>query len=248
MTNWFFLSVLLFIFKKNRMQQPCVSCGAQLDIEAGDVSVVCKYCDTILLVERGVLTDSGQKSQIMSFPTMFEIGKNFFAVLSSESNDKIWWVWVDYFAEEDFRKSWKKVHLVKLYVSGQIRYTNDWWFWDDWVVLISDLKANNLGIDKAKQLILQEDEWIISIFELEWSGYDEKSKKDFTEINSFDLWKNWNWYFIQEKWVANVEWIKWNFPFFISNPKKVEYIDMFQKWKLTMIKRIGDSVLHYKGR
>lgn len=127
--------------------------------------------------------------------------------------------------------------MAKLYVYGQIRYTNDGWFWDDFFVRIIDDK---IWLDKSKEYIIWENEWLINLYCI---------KKIHTDVpqNIFEMsvWNTWNWYFIQEIWKTNIEWFNWSFPFFISINDNSKYINLLKDGKPTQLKSIWNDIIEY---
>lgn len=221
------------------MNLTCPSCWASLDVSVWLVSTVCKYCNTISMIERNSLVSTWEKSFIMPFPTVFEVGKYFFAVSDDTSNDKIWDKKVLYISEQEYSETKKQEYLVKFYVYWQIRYNNDWWFWDDFFVRIIDDKFN---LDKNKEYILWENEGLINLYYI---------KKIYTDIpqNVFDssVWWTWNGFFVQENWTTTIEWFNWSFPFIVSVADNSKYINLLKDWKQTQLKSIWNDVLEYNG-
>ena len=216
----------------------CPSCWASLEVSVWLISTVCKYCNTISLVERNMLINTWEKSFIMPFPTVFEVGKYFFAVDDTSSNDKIWNIKVLYISEEEYNKNYTQ-YRAKFYVYGQIRYTNDGWFWDDFFVRIID---DTLKLDKNKDYILWENQWLINLYFI---------KKIYTDIsqNVFnnEAGNNWTWYFIQEVWTTTIEWFQGSFPFLVSIKDNSKYINLLKEWKLSQLKLIWNDILDYSG-
>ena len=218
------------------MNLTCPSCWYSLDVKVWLVSTVCKYCNTISMIERDSLVSTWEKSFIMPFPTVFEEGKYFFAVIDNTSNDKILDKKVLYVWEEEFSKNtWD--YLVKFYVYGQIRYTNDWGFFDDFFVRIIDDKIN---LDRNKEYILWENEWLINLLII---------KKIHTDINQdvFEstAWNTWNNYFVQEVWNTNIEWFSGSFPFIVSVKDKSKYINLLKDWKHFQLKSIWNEIIEF---
>lgn len=230
----FFIFLSSFVMVYN-----CPWCGYWLDVTMWAVSLVCKYCKTISLIERWNLVNTGEKSTIMPFPTIFSVGKYFYGIKNLNSNDTFAWEKVCYISEEDFRDSEQKDFILKLYIYGQIRYINDGWFWDDYFVRIIE---SSKEIDKNKEYILTENEWLIQIL------YIKKIHSDVPQ-NVFDtqVWTTWNWFFVQESGNTKIEGFEWSFPFLVSIKDNSKYVVLLKEWKTTALKSIWNDVLEYSG-
>lgn len=219
------------------MSLNCPSCWSNLEIIPWLLSTVCKYCKTISMIERDHLVSTWEKSLIMPFPTVFWVGAYFYAILDETSNDKINWKKVTYISEQDFNKQNLKDYLLKIYVYGQIRYINDWWFFDDFFVRIIDDK---FWFDKNKEYILGENWWIINLYIIQ---------KIYTWVNEsiFDskTWTTWNNYFVQEVWNTQIEWFEWSFPFCVGVKDNNKYINLLKDWKQTQFKSIWNDILQF---
>lgn len=200
----------------------CPSCGAKIEFVPWMLTYACPYCGTISFFEKDILKETWQKSEIVPFPTTFEYWKNYFAVSSNDSNDKVWKYLVDWLSEKEFSDKKLNDYLLKVYVFGHIRYTNEWSFYDKFFLRILDDK---LKLDRNKNLIAEEDEWQIKLF------YVEVLEDNWL----FDDLFNFNWpykdgFFIQEKWMQNIEWFEWWMPFNILNVKQSKYLNLVKKW------------------
>lgn len=219
------------------MNLSCPSCWATLDVSVWLISTVCKYCNTISMIERDWLVSTGEKSFIMPFPTVFEVGKYFFAVTDSTSNDVISWKKVLYISEQEYNETKKEEYVAKFYVYGQIRYTNDWGFWDDFFVRVIDDK---LSLDKNREYILWENEGLISLYTI---------KKIHSDVNQnvFDnqVGMSWNGFFVQESGVTTIEWFNGSFPFVVSIKDSSKYITLLKDGKVSQLKSIWNDVLDY---
>ncbi|MDD5769855.1 MAG: hypothetical protein PHE25_02715 [Candidatus Gracilibacteria bacterium] len=220
------------------MNLTCPSCGSSLGISVGLVSTVCPYCNTISMIDRNNLVSTGEKSFIMPFPTVFEVGKYFFAISDLTSNDKIGDKKVLYIGEEEYNKNYTE-YLAKFYVYGQVRYTSDGGFFDDFFVRIIDDKFN---LDKNKQYILGENEGLINLFFI---------KKIHTDVpqNVFEssVGGTWNSFFVQENGTTTIEGFNGSFPFVVSVKDSSKYITLLKDGKQTQLKSIGNDVLEYSG-
>lgn len=219
------------------MSLNCPGCGAWLDITMWAVSLVCPYCKTILLVERWNLVNTGEKSSIMPFPTVFSVGKYFYAIKDSASNDSFAGEKVCYQSEEDFRSTGNTDFVLKIYVYGQVRYVNDGGFWDDYFVRIIESKKE---IDKNKEYILSENEGLIQL------SFIKKIHTDVPQ-NVFDtpVWNTWNGFFVQESGTTQIEGFEWNFPFQVSAKDSSKYVILLKDGKTAALKSIGNDVLEY---
>lgn len=221
------------------MNLTCPSCWASLEVSVWLISTVCKYCNTISMIQRDSLVSTSEKSFIMPFPTIFEVGKYFFAVNDINSNDKIWNKNVAYISEKEYNETNKQEYLAKFYVYGQIRYTNDWWFWDDFFVRIIDDKFN---LDKNKEYILWENEGLINLY------FIKKIHTDISQnIFNSNIWWTRNSFFVQENWTTNIEWFNWSFPFLVSIKDNSKYIILLKDWKQAQLKSIWNDILEYSG-
>lgn len=219
------------------MSLSCPSCWASLDFSVWMLSNVCNYCKTILLIDRWVYVNTWEKTFIMPFPTIFKVWKYFYAIQNNSSNDTILWKKVLYVSEEEFKKSWQRDFLLKIYISGQIRYVSDGWFFDDYFIKIID---SNLGLDINKNYTLTENEWLI-VFSYVKNIYTDISQ----EIFESPVWTICNNYFLQEQWKLNLEWFEWSFPFLISSKDVSKYVILLKDWKQTSLKSIGNDVIEY---
>jgi len=204
-------------------KQNCPSCWAEITIFPWIVSYVCNYCNTILLFQNSILSWTWEKSEIIPFPTTLKVNWIFYAIKKSESNSLIKNIPVMYLSEQDFSNKWSKDFLAKFYVYWNIRYI---WnsIYNKFFLRILD---DNIWLDKNKSLIAEEDEWQIKLF------YVEKleDKWFFDELyNSSNVYKN--WFFIQEKWVQNIEWFSWWINFNILNVKESKYLNLvwYKSW------------------
>lgn len=218
------------------MDLTCPACGANHEIKPGMISVVCEYCDTVSKIERDSLVDTWEKSAIMPFPTVFSVGSYFYAIENSNSNDKLFWESVEFLSDKDFYNRWLEDYIAKLYIYWQIRYTNEWWFWDDWFVRIVE---NKKDIEIQNDLVISEDEGLITVKKIK--NIDDTEKYD--PIFSKDIWESVDWYFIQETWIADVEWYKWSFPFIVDDSSKNKYVDLLKDSKMLTLKKLGHNTL-----
>jgi len=221
------------------MEITCPSCWAHYKIEPWMLSVVCKYCNTIIKIERNEVVATWEKSIILPFPTTFEVGKYFYAVKDKTSNDKLFWENVAYLSDEEFYKKNLKDFLIKIYVYGQIRYTNDGGFWDDWFVRIVKTTKN---IDTNKEFVIKENEWIISM-----QYITDIKEKNYSDVLDKSVWTSYNWYFIQEKWIAKIEWFKWDFPFYIDSNKNSKYSILVWENEIIEYKTIWENLIISKS-
>lgn len=215
----------------------CPWCGVSIDITIWAISLVCPYCKTILLVERWNLVNTWEKSTIMPFPTVFNVGKYIYAIKDPSSNDTFANEKICYVSEENFRSSEQKNFVLKLYIYGQIRYINDGWFWDDYFVRVIE---SSKEIDKGKDYILSENEWLIQF------SFIKKIHTDVPQ-NVFDtsVWSTWNGFFVQESGYMQIEGFEWNFPFLVSSKDTSKYVLLLKDGKTTALKSIGNRVLEY---
>ncbi len=220
------------------MKTNCPSCWAPLEILPGSIEIVCSYCKTILFIERWVIKNTWEKSMIVPFPTIFSIGKYFFAVEESNSNDKIFWKSIEWLSEKEFRDNNYEDYIAKIYVYWHIRCTNDAWFWDKWFADIIYWK------EKGKVMI-EEDEWLISVY---------KRINSNIHVNNFekiyDNFINWNlnsidWYFINEAGIANIEWFEWQYDFFIWK-KQLKYIKLIKSQNIYLWEYYWNNILDFK--
>jgi len=214
-------------------QLTCPSCWAKINIVPGIISYVCSYCNTISLFERQTLTSTWEKSEIISFPTTIEYGKTIFAVKNNNSNDEIIWQKVEYFSEKEFNDKNLKDYLVKFYVYWHIRYTTDTSFFDKFFLRILDTE---LKLDKNKDIIAEEDEGQIKLY------YAEKLEDKWFFEKLFNSNKvNEEGFFIQEKWIQNIEWFEWWLPFEITWVKTSKYLNLVWPWpKNYLIENYGN--------
>jgi len=205
------------------MQQlTCPSCWAKIDIVPWIVSYVCPYCNTILLFERQELKSTWEKSEIVPFPTTLKYWQTVFAVKNNDSNDQILWKKVGYFSEEEFNDKKLSNYLAKFYVYGHVRYITDNSFYDKFFLRVLDSK---LDIKKDKDLIAEEDEWQIKLYYLE----KLEDKWFFEKLFNTDK-VNEEGFFIQEKWIQNIEWFEWWLPFEITWVKNSKYLNLVWPW------------------
>lgn len=221
------------------MEITCPSCWARHNIQAGMLSVVCEYCNNIMKIERDEVVETWQKSFILPFPTVFDVWKYFYVIENKKSNDKLFWKNVEYISDKELYERKLKDYIAKLYVYWQIRYTNDGWFWDDWFVRILE---NKKDIDRNKNFVIKENEWLINI------QYISKIQEDINhEIFSKSVWLSYNGYFIQEIWTASIEWFKWDFPFFVDNQDNSKYVDLVAQNTTAEYKIIWNNTLFLQG-
>lgn len=217
------------------MKLTCQSCWAQVEIQAWMITHICKYCNTISIIEKNVLTNTWEKSIIIPFPSIFEIWKYIYLVNDNYSNDKIREKNVTYLDEKQFYESKSKDYLLKIYIYWQIRYLSDWWFWDDYFVRVIE---NKFEMDYQKEYVLSENQWLISLNILN-KTYTNVSLEIF---NSW-VWSNWNNYFIQEKWEYKIEWFAWSFPFIVKKSDISKYIVLLKDKKQTQLKCISNNII-----
>lgn len=221
------------------MSLKCPSCWASLELSVWLLSTVCQYCNTISLIERDTLVSTGEKSFIMPFPTVFEVGKYFYAVADSTSNDVISGKKVLYMSEQEYSESKREDFLAKLYVYGQIRYTNDGGFWDDFFVRVIDDK---LSLDKNREYILWENEGLITLYTIKTIHTDVPQ-------NVFEIspGNTWNGFFVQESGTTTIEWFHGSFPFLVSVKDSSKYVNLLKDGKIAQLKAIGNDVLEFSG-
>ncbi len=200
----------------------CPSCWAKIEIIPWITNYVCPYCGTISLFEHDVLQSTWEKSEIIPFPTTFEYGKTYFAIKSKDSNDTINWKQVDWLSEKEFSDQKLSDYLVKVYIFWHIRNHSEWSIYDKFFLRILDDK---LELDRAKNLISEEDEWQIKLYYV-----DTLEDKWFFEelFNTNEPYKN--GLFIQEKWIQTIEWFEWWIPFDVLNAKQSKYLNLVKKW------------------
>jgi len=201
------------------MQQlTCPSCWAKVDVVPWIINYVCSYCNTILLFERQELKSTWEKSEIVPFPTTLRYWQTIFAVKNNESNDEILWKKVEYLSEKEFNEKNLKDYLAKFYVYGHIRYITDTSFYDKFFLRVLDSKIN---INKNKDLIAEEDEGQIKLYYL-----DKLEDKWFFDklFNSNKV--NEEGFFIQEKWIQNIEWFEGWLPFEVTWIKTSKYLNL----------------------
>ncbi|MBS8121607.1 hypothetical protein [Candidatus Vampirococcus lugosii] len=221
------------------MEITCPSCGARHNIQAGMLSVVCEYCNNIMKIERDEVVETGQKSFILPFPTVFDVGKYFYVIENKKSNDKLFGKNVEYISDKELYERKLKDYIAKLYVYGQIRYTNDGGFWDDWFVRILE---NKKDIDRNKNFVIKENEGLINI------QYISKIQEDINhEIFSKSVGLSYNGYFIQEIGTASIEGFKGDFPFFVDNQDNSKYVDLVAQNTTAEYKIIGNNTLFLQG-
>jgi DNA-directed RNA polymerase subunit RPC12/RpoP len=196
----------------------CPSCWAKVDIYPGIITYVCPYCNTILFFEQDELKGTGEKSQIVPFPTTLKTWEVFFTVKSKKSNDEIAGQKVEYLSEKEFNEKLIKTYLAKFYVAGHIRYLTENSMYDKFILRILD---DTLDLYKNKNLIAEEDEWQIKLYYLE----KFEDERFFDEIYNYKG-VNKNGYFIQEKWEQKIEWFEWSFQFDILWIKTSKYLNL----------------------
>lgn len=218
------------------MKFTCPSCWSKHQIQAGMLSIVCQYCNSVSKVERDVLVETWEKSIILPFPTLFSVWKVFYAIAWDSFNSKFIDENVEYISEEEFYRRKLKDYLVKIYIAWEVRYLNDWWFRDDWFVRVLDSKIN---IDLSKDLILTESEWLIS------SMYIKKISDTIqgSEIMDYEVWSTYEWLFVQETWKFKVEWFSWSFPILIDWQKEGRFVSLVWEDMRFEFKQIWDYVL-----
>ncbi len=219
----------------------CPSCGAKVEFVPWMLTYACPYCGTISFFEKDVLKETWEKTEIVPFPTTFEYWKNYFAVKSNDNNDKIVWKQVDWLSEKEYNNKKLDSYLVKVYVFWHIRYTNEWSFYDKFFLRVLDDK---LSLDRNRNLLAEEDEGQIKLY------YAEKETADGTFDEIFDYnWPYKNWFFIQEKWIQQIEWFEWSFPIDILWIKTSKYLNLvWTWWKNILLEKYDNwNILYCEG-
>lgn len=194
----------------------CPHCGAPQDIVLGTKQLVCPYCQTTLFLRHDVLHTDGIKAGVVPFPTVFSVGKKFYAVSDSTSNDMIAHHSVRYISEQEWSSfGWSIV--LSFYVYGHIRVYNDAGFRDRrFVRVFNDTDHLSNVTDLHNDLFLEEDEWLISLYVIDsitsaWDRAGDKGNKN-TITNKHKTWlvgKTYQWKMIQETGQAHIEWWEW---------------------------------------
>ena len=219
----------------------CPSCGAKVEFVPWMLTYACPYCGTISFFEKDVLKETWEKTEIVPFPTTFEYWKNYFAVKSNDNNDTIVWKQVDWLSEKEYNDKKLDSYLVKVYVFWHIRYTNEWSFYDKFFLRVLDDK---LSLDRNRNLLAEEDEGQIKLY------YAEKETADGTFDEIFDYnWPYKNWFFIQEKWIQQIEWFEWSFPIDILWIKTSKYLNLvWTWWKNILLEKYDNwNILYCEG-
>ena len=215
----------------------CPSCWAKIEIEPWIVSYVCPYCKTISLFEHETLVSTGEKSEVTPFPTTLKYGKTFYVVKEKDSNNKIKWKNVEYLSEQEF-SSKKTSYLLKFYVYAHIRYRSENGIYDKFFLRILD---DELGLDRWKDLFIEEDEGQLKAYYLDFVEKDGTFDKIY---NSNDAYVN--WFFVQEKWIQQIEGFEWSFKFNIVWVKQTKYLNLINNWNF-LLEEYPDKILFWKG-
>ena len=218
----------------------CPSCWAKIDIEPWMVNYVCPYCKNVLMFEHEKLETTWEKSEIVPYPTTFEYWKIFYVIEEKNSNDIMLWKNVEYISEKDFNDKKLTKFLTKFYVYGQIRYVNEASMYNKFFLRILDDK---IWLDKNKKLFAEEDEGQIKLYYLDIVEKDGSFDKIFSSDKEFV-----DWFFVQEKWIQNIEWFLWWFDFEIINVKQTRYLNLIWNWwKNILLEEYPNNILYGEG-
>lgn len=184
------------------MLKNCPSCGRPVEFDEKYARVVsCPYCNSILEFWSWEFNKLWDQTEFIEFPGVFTVWKTV---------------------------EWKG-HQV--YVKWQIRYEYDWWFFDDFFVIID-----------WTEYYLREDDGSVKLIKIwEWKT-SSISLLDKPVGWNLSLW--WKELFIEESWVFKLMNIKWFVNAKLIPGKEYEYLNWVSEWKTYFLEKViwEDSV------
>ncbi len=180
----------------------CPSCWRPIQFEEKYTRILsCNYCNTVLEFWRWELTKIWEQSEIIEFPSIFNVWK-------------------------ETQWNWKII-----YVKWQLRYEYDWWFFDKFFVLIDwkqfHIKEDDWMITLTKEWNWQTSEesllnkepwinynilwkdyfiqevWTLKLVNIKW--FVDKPLIPWKDYEYLDAIKDWKMYFLEKEiWTGKI--------------------------------------------